>query len=323
MRFLLRRLLHSLLVLASASVIAFAMVSLAPGDYYQELRLRPEISPAAVEAMRSEHGLGQSLPMRYLHWVRSVAQGDWGLSLAYSSPARPLVLSRARNTLLLGASATLLAWLIAIPLGLWAAAHPANWADSLASTTVSILLATPELVLALVLLLFAVRTGYFPAGGLMLPDSARNASALSPLRIEDISRHLFLPSICLAAALLPLLLLHVRTACKEALRSPFVLAARAYGIPLRRLLLHYVLRAAANPLISLFGLSIGLMVSSSLVVEAVFSWPGLGQLMLESVLQRDLLVVVDGVMLSTGFLVAGNLIADILLYVSDPRIRAE
>ncbi|MDQ2843245.1 MAG: ABC transporter permease [Acidobacteriota bacterium] len=311
--------------MASASVIAFAVVNVAPGDYYQALRLRPEISPATVEAMRSEHGLDQSLPVRYLHWVRSVAQGDWGFSLAYSAPARPILWSRAKNTLLLGATATLLAWLIAIPLGLWAAAHPANWADSLTSTTVSILLATPELVLALVMLLFAVRTGYFPAGGLMLSDAAQNGSALAPfwVRMGDISKHLFLPSVCLAAALLPLLLLHVRTSCKEALRSPFVVAARAYGIPFRRVLLHHVLRAAANPLISLFGLSIGLMMSSSLVVEAVFSWPGLGQLMLEAILQRDFLVVVDAVMLSTGFLITGNLLADVLLYASDPRIRAE
>ncbi len=325
MRFLLRRVLHSLFLLASASVLSFLVVNLAPGDFYEALRLRPDISPATVAALRSQHGLNESLPARYLYWVRSIVQGDWGFSLAYNSPARPILWSRAKNTLLLAGTATLLAWLIALSVGLWSAAHPGTWGDSLASATVSILLATPELVLALLLLLFAVRTGYFPAGGLMSLDSPPAESSVVHLgaRIEDIARHLFLPSVCLAAGLLPLLFLHVRTAAREALQSPFVTAARGYGIPFRRVLLRHALPAAANPLISLFGLSLGLLMSSSLVIEAIFSWPGLGQLMLEAILQRDFFLVVDAGMLATGFLIAGNLLADVLLYASDPRIRVE
>jgi peptide/nickel transport system permease protein len=176
----------------------------------------------------------------------------------------------------------------------------------------------PELVLALLLLLFAVRTGYFPAGGLMSLESL-DTGVWS--ETKDITKHLFLPSVCLAAGLLPLLLSHVRAAVAEALESPFIGAARGHGIPFRRLLLRHALPAAANPLISLFGFSLGMLISSSLLIETVFSWPGLGQLMLEAIQQRDFFLVVDAAVLSTAFLIGGNLIADVLLYASDPRIR--
>jgi peptide/nickel transport system permease protein len=142
-------------------------------------------------------------------------------------------------------------------------------------------------------------------------------------KCRDVAGHLFLPSLCLTAGSLPLLLSHVRTAIAEVLHSPFITAARGFGIPLPRLLLHHALRAAANPLISLFGFSIGILLSSSLLIEVIFGWPGLGQLILEAILQRDFYLVVDAAMLATIFLIAGNLLADILLYASDPRIRAE
>ena len=323
MRFLLRRAVHSLLLLVGVSVLSFVLVDMAPGDYFDTMRLNAEISPSTITALRRQHGLDRSLPLRYWRWVQSGFKGEWGFSFAYDSPAGPILISRAENTLLLTGTATLLAWLIALPLGLWAAARPGSWIDALTSGTVSALLATPELVLALLLLLFAVRTGYFPAGGLTaavtgLPGSADN----SVMEGEDIAHHLVLPSLCLVAGLLPMLLSHVRTAVRETLQAPFVSAARAYGIPFRRVLLRHVLPAAANPLISLFGLSLGMLISSSLLIEAIFSWPGLGQLMVEAILQRDFFLVIDASVLAAGFFIAGNFLADLLLYASDPRIRA-
>ena len=166
MRFLLRRILHSGLLLVAASALSFIIVNLAPGDFYDALQLRTDVSLGTVSALRSQHGLNESLPRRYLSWVRSSIQGDWGLSLAYNGPAGPIVWSRAKNTFLLAGTATLLAWLVALPVGIWSAARSGTWTDSLATGGVSILLATPELVLALLLLLIAVRTGYFPAGGM-------------------------------------------------------------------------------------------------------------------------------------------------------------
>jgi peptide/nickel transport system permease protein len=318
MRFLLRRTLHSTLLLFGASVLSFLLTSLAPGDFFDEMRINPEISRETLASLRAEYGLDRPLPVRYLQWVRSAMEGQWGFSFAYNSPAGPILLSRSGNTLLLTGAATLLAWLIALPLGSWAAARPGSLTDRLTKGAVAVLLATPELVLALLLLLFAVRTGYFPAGGLTAPLTSQTSFWSGA---GDVLRHLFLPGICLAAGLLPLLLSHVRAAVAEALQSPCIEAARGHGIPFRRLLLRHALPLAANPLISLFGFSLGLLISSSLLVETVFSWPGLGQLMLESIGKRDLFPVMDSAVLSTAFLMAGNLAADALLYASDPRIR--
>jgi peptide/nickel transport system permease protein len=323
MRFLLRRILHSVLLLVIASVLSFIIVNLAPGDFYDALELRTDVSPGTVSALRSQHGINESLPTRYLRWLRSSIQGDWGPSLAYNSPAGPIVWSRAKNTFLLAGTATLLAWLVALPIGIWSAARSGTWADALSTGGVSILLATPELVLALLLLLVAVRTRYFPAGGMTSIDFSEAGSVGLWVRVEDVARHLFLPSICLASGSLPLLFFHVRTAMKEALQSPFVVAARGYGIPFHRVLLRHALPAAANPLVSLFGLSLGLLASSSLVVEAIFSWPGLGQLLLEAVFNRDLFLVIDAGMLATCCLIFGDLLADVLLCFTDPRTHVE
>ena len=141
--------------------------------------------------------------------------------------------------------------------------------------------------------------------------------------IEDLAKHLTLPTIALAAGFLPLLISHVRNAVAEVLRSPFIEAAVGHGIPPVRILLVYAFPAAANPLITLFGTSIGMLISSSLLTEAVFGWPGLGQLMLEAVEARDFFLVVGSAMLSTAFFLLGTLTADIMLYLADPRIRAE
>jgi peptide/nickel transport system permease protein len=319
MRRLIRRAVHSFLLLVATSVLSFALVNLVPGDFFEGLRVNPQVSPMTVAALRSQYGLDRPFPIRYFLWIRSVAKGEWGFSFAYNTPAGPIVWARARNTLLLTGTATILAWFIAISFGTYAAARPGSSIDLITSGTVSTLLAVPELVLAILLLLFAVHFGRLPPGGMTSSDFP-HISTLAKAR--DIAMHTLLPSACLAAGLLPLLLSHVRSAVAGVLKSPFILAAHGYGIPFRRVLWRHALPAAANPLISLFGFSIGLMMSSSLLVEAVFSWPGLGQLMLEAILQRDFFVIVDSAVLAAGFLIAGNVIADLLLYANDPRIRA-
>lgn len=318
MRFLFRRALHSVLLLIGASVLSFLLTNLAPGDFFDEMRVNPEISRETLTSLRSKYGLDRPLPVRYLQWAHSAVSGQWGFSFAYNSPAGPILLSRSGNTLLLTGAATLLAWLIALPLGSWAAARPGSFVDWLTKGTVAVLLATPELVLALLLLLLAVRTGYFPVGGLTGPLTSETSLWSG---VGDVFSHLFLPGICLVAGSLPLLLSHVRAAVAEALQSPSIAAARGHGIPFRRVLLRHALPLAMNPLISLFGFSLGMLISSSLLVETIFSWPGLGQLMLEAIQRRDLFLVMDAAVLSTAFLITGNLVADALLYASDPRIR--
>jgi peptide/nickel transport system permease protein len=319
-RYFARRILYSLLLLVSVSVLSFALVDLAPGDFFETLRLNPHISVSTISALRSQHGIDRPLATKYLLWLRSIFRGEWGFSIAYDSPAAPIIRVRARNTLLLTGTATLFAWLIAIPFGIWSAARQGKGPDFVLRGMICALLAIPDLVLALLLLICAVRSGYFPPGGMVSLDFSQMSTWT---KCRDIASHLFLPSLCLTAGSLPLLLSHVRTAVAEVLQSPFITAARGYGIPLGRLLFRHALPAAANPLISLFGFSIGILLSSSLLIEVIFGWPGLGQLLLEAILQRDFYLVIDVAMLATTFLITGNLLADMLLYASDPRIRAE
>lgn len=320
MRFLARRFANAILLLVGVSILSFALLQWAPGSFFDSLRLDPRVSAQTVNSMRAEYGLGQPFMVRYARWVGSVLRGDMGFSLAYGTSVAPLLWTRARNTLLLTASATMLAWLMAVPIGIWSASAKGTWGDRICGVATSTLLTIPDLLLALVLLLLAVRTGWFPTGG-MISVGAAHSGFWS--RATDIARHLILPACGVALAILPVLVRHVRSAMIDALESPFIQAARGHGVPRGRLLFRYALPAASNPLISLFGFSIATMLSASLIIEVVLSWPGLGPLMIQAILSRDLYVVIGVVMLSSVFLVMGNLMADILLFVSDPRIRVE
>jgi len=318
MRYFIRRALHAVFLLFGVSLLTFLFSALTPGNYFDEMRLNPQISPETVAALRAQYQLDRPLPVRYAHWLNAVAHGQLGFSFAYNNPVAPLLWARARNTLLLTITATLLAWLVALPLGVWSAASFGRAPDRVLSRTTATLLVVPDLVLALGLLILAVRTGWFPTGGLV-SDGFDELSVSHKLR--DIALHMTLPVVSLVLATLPMLVRHVRASVADVLDAPFLRAAAGHGIPQRKLLYRYALRAAANPLISLFGFSVGTLLSGSLLVEVVMSWPGLGPLLLESILARDLYVVIGGVLLSMLFLVGGNLFADILLYLADPRIR--
>jgi peptide/nickel transport system permease protein len=320
MRYFLRRLAHAFLLIFGVSILAFLFTTLAPGNYLDEMRLNPQISPETVAALRAQYELDRPLPVRYASWVSSLVRGEMGFSFAYNSPVAPLLMVRARNTLLLTVTATLLAWGIALPLGVWSAEHIGRFPDRLISWGTATLLVVPDLALALGLLVLAVRTGWFPTGGMASVDFG-SFSLLH--KLQDLSSHMVLPILALVLSALPLLVRHVRGAVAEVLGAPFLLAAQGHGIPRRTLLYRYALPAAANPLISLFGFSVGALLSGSLLIEVVMSWPGLGPFLLVAIMARDLYVVIGGVLFSTIFLVAGNFLADLLLYWADPRIRTE
>jgi len=319
MRYLASRLGHGILLLFGVSVLSFVFFELAPGDYLDEMRLDPRISPETVESLRAQYGLDRPLHERYLAWLASTLRGEMGYSFAYRSPAGPLIWQRARRTLFLSATATALAWLLAVPLGIWWATRRGRRGDGGLGLLSSTLLAVPDILFALCLLLIAVRTGAAPAGGMVSVDFADLGLWA---RAGDLASHLALPVAALVLGSLPLLVRHVRASMVEVLEAPFIRAARAHGVPGGRLLFRHALPAAANPLLSLFGLSLASLLSGSILIEVVFSWPGLGPLLLEAILARDLHLVVGAVVFSTLFLVGGNLLADVLLYAVDPRIRA-
>ena len=320
MRYLGLRLLQSLFLLVGVSLLSFVFVEAAPGNFLDEMRLNPQISRQTLSQLREQYGMDQPLAVRYVHWLRSVARGELGFSFAYNTPVAPLLWSRARNTLLLTGSATLMAWLIALPWGMVSAEQHRGWIDSASSLVTALLLATPDVMLALGLLLFAVRTSKLPAGGMM--SLAREGQS-KWAQTKDIAAHLLGPMSVLVLISLPTLLRHIRAAMIEALQSPSVRAARAHGITRGRILYRHALPMAMNPLISLFALSLGSLLSASLLVEVVMSWPGLGPLLLEAILARDVYVIIGAVMFASLLLISGMLLGDILLFSTDPRIRTE
>jgi peptide/nickel transport system permease protein len=314
MKYAVRRLLHSVVLLGGVSVLSFLFADLAPGDFFSEMRLERGVTAETVEALRARRGLDRPLPVRYAAWLGSMARGEFGYSLAYNSAVGPLLRQRIPGTLLLTASATLVAWLMAIPIGIWNAVRRGMASELAIKVSLSILLSIPELLLTLILIVFAVETGWLPAGGMHTPGSGSAGDTL---------RHMVIPVGVLVLGMMPVLVRHVRSAVADCLDSPFALAARAHGIRRRRLLFRHVLPAALNPLVSLFGFSLGTLLSTSLLVEVLVGWPGLGPLFLEAIMARDFALVLGVVMISTTLLIAGNLIADLLLYRADPRIRTE
>jgi peptide/nickel transport system permease protein len=318
MGYLTIRCAQAILLLPGVSFFTFAFLALSPGDFSQEMRLNPQISQNTVSRFRTQYGIDQPFLIRYGRWLDSVAHGDFGYSLAYDSPVAPLLRVRGRNTLFLTGSAMLLAWLPALFFGICCAQWPGGWLDRFCLLGTSTLLVTPELLLGLCLLALAVRTGWFRAGGMVSPGFEE----LNPWnQARDLAAHLFLPALVLSLGSLPLLFRHVRTAMLGVLDSPFIRAARGHGISRHRILFRHALPVAINPIVSLFGFSLASLLSISLLTEVIMSWPGLGPLLLEAVLARDIYVVIGATMFSTMFLVIGSAVADILLYACDARIR--
>lgn len=318
MNYLLRRFVRGILLLWGVSALCFLFTEMAPGSFFDEMRVNPQISPETIAGLRAQYGLDQPLLVRYGHWMKSALHANLGYSIAYNTPVAPLLWSRAKNTLLLTITAMTLTWLISIPLGLWSAAKQGGLLDRAITTMTSLLIAVPEVVIALALLAIAAHWRLAPVGG-MVSSGFEDLSVWQ--KIRDVAFHLTVPVAILVLCESAVIVRHVRASVLEMLSAPYVRSARGLGISPARLLFRHVLPVAANPAISLFGFSLAGLLSGSLLVEVICGWPGLGPLVLDATLSRDLYVVIGGIMFSALFMVGGNLIADIMLMASDPRIR--
>jgi peptide/nickel transport system permease protein len=316
--YLFRRFVRGVLLLVGISALCFLFTEMAPGSFFDEMRVNPQISPATIAGLRAQYGLDQPLLVRYGRWMKSALHANFGYSIAYNTPVAPLLWRRAKNTLLLTITAMILTWIISVPLGLWAAARQGGLLDQAITVVSSILIAVPEVVIGLALLALVARWRLAPIGG-MVSSSIDELSGWK--KLGDVIAHLKLPVVILVLCESAVIVRHVRTSVLEVLGTPYVQAARGLGIGRSRLLLRHVLPVAANPAISLFGFSLAGLISGSLLVEVICGWPGLGPLVLDATLSRDLYVVIGGIMLSALFMVCGNLIADVMLMASDPRIR--
>lgn len=312
--FLAKRLLHMVPVLLGVSIIAFLILRLAPGDPVQ-LMLTSDATLADVEALRHDLGLDQPLALQYLLWLGNVVQGDLGTSLFTKQPVIAEILARFPNTMILTIAAIGLAVALGMPLGIIAAARRGTTVDSASMIASVIGWSMPNFWIGLLLVLvFSVWLRWLPTGG-MYDIMALDRS------LPDLLRHLVLPAFTLAVSHMAYVARFTRSSLLEALSQDYVRTARAKGLTERLVILRHAFRNSLIPIISVLGVSIGHLLGGAVIVEAVFSWPGLGSLMVQAISNRDFPVVQGAMLFAAVIFIVVNLVADLLYAVVDPRIR--
>ena len=271
-----------------------------------------------IDRERAKRHLDKPVPVQYLYWLGRFAQGDFGRSFKYNRPVWEVMLSRLGNTLLMNVVAIFLTWAVAIPLGVYAAVHQYSRMDKLLSGVSFLGMSVPGFFLALVLMwIFAGVLGWLPAGGLTSVDHEK-MSFIG--KVGDYARHLLIPTVVLVFGSLAGLQRITRGNMLEVLRQQYITTARAKGLPEHRVIYRHALRNAINPLITIFGYHFAALFSGAALMEIILNYPGMGQMMLEAIRSKDEPLVMGGFMLGAIMLLVGNLLADILLAVADPRI---
>ena len=317
--YILKRIMQTIPLLFLVSIISFFIIRLSPVDPLAELKLNPSISKETLKSEEIRLGLDKPLPVQYLLWAKGFASGDLGVTTTGEQVSVKLM-ERIPNTLLLTLVVIFMSWIVGIPLGILAAINWKTPFDRLMTVLTSIGMAIPSFFFAILMLIFAVRTGWFPVGGL----TSYNFDDMTLSRqILDIAHHLCLPVFVLFTLSLAGLQRQMRANLLDVLDSDYVKFARAKGLSEFKVIFKHALRNAVNPMITLLGFEFSGLLSGAALTEYVFQYPGLGRLILEAVLKSDINLVMASLMIGAIMLVLGNLIADILLILTDPRIRAK
>ncbi len=256
----------------------------------------------------------------YFAWLGHVLTGDLGKSYQGQTAVLDMIGVRVSNTLILGLTSLLLAWILAIPLGVWSGVRPNHAVDHLCGFASYMSLSVPAVFLSLLALLVAYSTKAFPVGD--MHDVHHDAMSWWD-QVKDTSWHVVLPALVLGLTEIAIFMRQMRSQMVDTMSADYVRTARAKGVPHNRVIFVHALRNAINPLVTLFGFSIAGLLSGEFLVEVVFNWPGLAQVTVNAVFQKDEPLVMASVLMASLLLVFGNLIADVLLAVVDPRIRLE
>lgn len=306
--FLIRRLTMALLVAVLVSMIIFLLMRLAPGDPAEAIAIARSGSqthtPAELAEIRRQERLDAPLPAEYARWLRQALQGDLGRSMVTARRVGPEIMTRLPATIELIAASMVLALLLAIPLGIWAAARKDSFVDRIFSVATAVGVSTPAFWLGyLLILLFAVQLNWLPAAG------------------KSDWRSLVLPVLSIAPGLAAVTARLVRGNMIETLGEKYVRTARAKGLPERVILGRHALPNAIGPVLAVAALQFGLLLEGATVIETVFAWPGIGRLLVNAVLDRDFPVVQGSVLFLAVIFVLANLASDIAQAVIDPRVR--
>ena len=309
----LRRLLSAIPVLFIVSLISFGLMRLIPGDPAASIA-GPSATPAQIDQLRRDLGLDEPLLMQLLHYYQGLLQGDFGKSLLLGKGVLAATLERLPVTIGLSLYALVLTLLIGVTSGIIAALRQNTWVDQVAMMIAMLGISIPNFFLGLLMIIFfAVKLGWLPSGGYV----AFSQDPIGWLRSTT------MPAISLALLQAGLLARITRSGMLEVLRQDYVRTARAKGLPERQVILKHALANALIPIVTVVGIIISLLLSGAVVTEALFSLPGMGQLLTQAVLSRDYPMVQGGLLLVTTFLVVVNILVDILYAMIDPRVRYE
>lgn len=316
--YIVRRVAGAIPLLLLISAIVFSLIALAPGDPLLTMRMENPraVSPEAIARLRAYYHLDDPLPVRYLYWLKSVLQGDWGYSSTYKVPVKDLVVSRMPNTLLLTVSAWFLGLLVALPIGIISAARKYSIFDYAVTFAAFLALSMPPVWFGfLTIMLFAVQLKWLPIGGV-----AELTHGTAGALLVDRIRHLILPMTVLGLVQVAYWVRYVRTSLLEVLGMDYIRTAKAKGLGERGVLLKHAMRNALIPVLTIAALDIPYFFGGAVVVETIFSWPGMGRLMYQAVIGSDYNLALCCLMLLAVLTIASNLVADVLYAVVDPRV---
>ncbi len=315
--YIFKRLLNTIPILFIVSLFSFFLIRLSPVDPLAQLKLNPAISQTTIEKETKRLGLDKPIIIQYGLWLKSFLKGDMGYCTD-NTKVSTKIKTRIFNTLILSLAVIISSWVIAIPLGVLGAVYYNSKFDKILTILSSIGMAIPSFFFAILMLLFAQKTGLFPLGGL---TSIGFNDFNFVHKVADILWHLVLPATVLTTISLSSLTRQMRANMLDVLNSEYVKFAIAKGLSKRKVIFKHVLRNAINPIITLLGFEFAGLLSGAAITEYVFQYPGLGKLVLEAVIQSDINLVMASLMIGAIMLILGNLLSDILLKLTDPEMR--
>lgn len=319
-RYIIRRVLVSIPLIWAVATLTFFLIRLAPGDplaiYYN-----PEIDPQVMETIRVRLGLDQPLHIQYVRWLGALAQGELGVSFSHHRPVMDVLVETIPNTLILTSFSLVLILVVGVVVGVISAVRQYSWVDHATTIGALFIYSMPGFWLGLMLIiLFSLKLGLLPASQMESVDAEFMSTAG---RFWDRVRHLIMPVFVLGIASAASVARYMRGSLLEVIRQDYIRTARAKGLPEGRVVFKHALTNALIPIITIIGLYLPFLLSGAVVTETIFAWPGMGRVTINAIFSRDYPIVMANMLISGIMVVSGNLIADILYGVVDPRIRYE
>jgi len=316
LQYIIKRLLQAIPLLIGVSIIGFAMMHLAPGGPLAVYTLNPTITAQDIERIKHVFGLDQPLHIQYFKWAYGIFTGNWGYTFFGGRPVLDVILERFPATLLLMGSAMSLAIIIGMLIGILGAVRRYSIFDYLATTGAMVALSFPTFWFGLMtIFIFSLKLGWLPSGGMFTLGGEED--------LLDLFRHLILPTVVLALVLVAQWSRYSRSSFLEVIHQDYIRTAKSKGLSGGRILLRHAFPNAVAPLIALAGIQLPWLFSGALVTETIFGWPGMGRLFVDALTMKEYPVLMGMVMITAIFVIIGNLLADVVNALIDPRIRLE